>query len=281
MINGKNLEHRPISELMAIVKRDLKKINEKGLIDEGSCIKTIMYCNDTLGIPVREIREVCIPIENYTAKLPLDFEKIYYACYKKEGRKINYKARDPFNNSVDADVVYEARIASGNFGGDEKINITINRIQDVEVTSFGNWVQIDVAKISSKYCYPNCPIVGREKPAIIINDDNTIDVPFEKGEIYVMYIANMKDEDGNLIFPFHSKITPWYEWCIKEKIIIDAIFNSEGQEYVNLLNIAKRERGLAWIDAFNATMDKALGEHSKLERKKEIEWFNKYFKYFK
>jgi hypothetical protein len=47
MINGKNLEHRPIEELMSIVKRDLKRINEQGLIDEGSCVKTIMYCNDT------------------------------------------------------------------------------------------------------------------------------------------------------------------------------------------------------------------------------------------
>jgi hypothetical protein len=53
---------------MSIVKRDLKKINEEGLIDEGSCIKTIMYCNDSLGIPIRDIREICIKIENHKGK---------------------------------------------------------------------------------------------------------------------------------------------------------------------------------------------------------------------
>jgi hypothetical protein len=283
MINGKNLEHRPISELMAIVKRDLKKINEQGLIDEGACIKTIMYCNDTLGIPVREIREVCIPIEDYKGKLPLDFEKIYYACMNRESKKLSYTARNPFNNKVDADVVYEAKVASGVFGDETKVTININRMEDVEVTEFQNWIQVDVAKISSKHCFKNCPIIGRGKPAIIINDDNTIECPFEKGEIYIMYVANMKDSDGRLLFPFHSKITPWYEWCVKEKIITDAMFNMDGD--LNWLRTLKQdckvERGLAWIDAFNATMDKALGDHAKREREKELKWYNKYFKYFK
>jgi hypothetical protein len=94
-----------------------------------------------------------------------------------------------------------------------------------------------------------------------------------------MYVANMKDSEGRLLYPFNPKITPWYEWCIKEKVVMDAIFNSEGGQYGDLLKICKQERALAWMDAFNATQDKAFGEYSKLQRKKELEWYNQYFKH--
>lgn len=294
MINGKNLEHRPISDLMTIVRRDLKKLNAMGLIDEGSCVKTIMSCNATLGIPIREIRQICIPIDDYKGQLPLDFEKLYYACFHADTKLLVYNMRNPFDNKVDADAIYEARVQSGYFEGKEKVTINIarrhdllindlenDRFQDVTVSEMTSWKGLDVAKISEKHCFPGCPIVKHKgRPTLIINDDNTIEVSIKKGVLYVMYVANMKDSEGRLLFPFHEKITPWYEWAVKEKVIMDAIFNLEGQEFAGLLKIAKQERGLAWIDAFNATTDKALGAHSKSERQKELKWYNQYFKYF-
>jgi hypothetical protein len=234
-----------------------------------------------LSIPIREVREICIPIEDHKGKLPLDFEKIYYACGNSDKRTIIHNMRNPFDNSVDSDVVYEAKIASGNFGDDKHVTIQINRLHDVTVHEFASWVQLDVSPTSSKFCFSGSPLrKHRGKPSIYINDDNTVETPFKKGELYVMYVANMKDKDGKLLFPFHPLITPWYEWCVKEKVVTDAIFNTEGGNYGDLLKIAKQERLLAWIDAFNASTEKEVAEHSRREKEKELKWYNQYFKHF-
>lgn len=279
-INGKNLEHRRIDELMAIVRGDLWKLDSEGLIDEGRCVKTVMYCNEKLGLSIREVREVCLKVEGGKARLPLDFEKIWYARGLRDLRSIELEMRNPFDNGVDADVLYEAKIASGKIGPDTPVTVTIKRQTNVTVHEFQNWIELDVDTQSKKYCYGNSPLYRhRGKPCIRLNDDSTLDVPFEEGLVYVMYVANLKDEDGYLLFPFHPVITPWYEWCVKEKIIQDALFNDEGN-YAPLLQECKRERGLAWIDAYNACTDPRVGHHIQLQRKRELEFYNQYFKYF-
>ncbi len=40
----------------------------------------------------------------------------------------------------------------------------------------------------------------------------------------MMYLGMMKDDEGNITFPFHPLITPFYEWSLKEKILEDATF---------------------------------------------------------
>ena len=94
-----------------------------------------------------------------------------------------------------------------------------------------------------------------------------------------MYIANMTDDMGSLLFPFHPIITPYYEWALKEKVIMDAMFNSDG-EYTNLLKMAQSERAKAWLDAYNITTEKGFGEYVNQQRKKELGWYHQYFRYF-
>src|SRR5688572_13007707 len=100
-IQGKVFSHRPISQLMAIVKNDFKDFDAKGLVDEGTLVKTVMWCNERLGIPIREVREIGLPVDNYKAKLPLDFEKLYYVCALECTGGITFTLRNPFDNNVD------------------------------------------------------------------------------------------------------------------------------------------------------------------------------------
>ena len=79
MVNNKTFEFRPVSQLLSMVKNDFKKLDDEGLIDDGVLIKVIMACNDRLGIPIREVKQVCIPVVDYMANLPLNFEKLYLA----------------------------------------------------------------------------------------------------------------------------------------------------------------------------------------------------------
>lgn len=279
MINNKTFEHRPISELMAIVRQDLRKMDDEGLIDEGTVIKTVMACNDRLGIPIREIKQVCIPVVNNRCKLPLNFEKLYYAMALIATNTMTHLIPNPWDNTFDRDIIYEADLDRGTLGNVESYSVVINRINNTTVHNKGTWISLSVHPSSSTYCHPYCPNLKKTgKYEIEIRGDEII-TPFRAGELYLMYLGTMQDEEGNILFPFHPLITPYYEWAVKEKVLTDAVYNSDG-DYGALLKDARNERVKAWLDAFNITTEKGYGEYVDLQRKKELGWYNQYFKYF-
>src|SRR6187397_1546556 len=100
-INNKLFQHRPISELTDIVKTSFRKMNAEGLVDDGEIIKHVLWCNDKLGLPIREIREIGIPVFNNVAKLPMDFEKLYYICGLQATNTIVSYGVNPFDNNFD------------------------------------------------------------------------------------------------------------------------------------------------------------------------------------
>lgn len=283
MINNKTFEHRPIDELFAIVKNSLKKFDAEGLIDNGTLIKTVMYCNDKLGITIREIKEVAIPVINYRAKLPLDFEKLYYMSGLQCTNSIIHNQTNPFDNNFDSDIIYEAKLDRECLGNVENYQVIVNRITNTTIHNFGSWIQLDVDNQSDKFCHVGCPNRRRKgKYTVTINKEMELETEFRNGTIYMMYIGMMKDEFGNILFPFHPMITPWYEACIKEQVIKDAIFNSDinREDAKFFLQLAESDRAKAYIDAWNITLEKGYGEYVATQRKRELGWYNQYFKYF-
>lgn len=280
MINNTLLEHRPINELMAIVKNDFRKFDVEGLIDEGTLIKTVLYCNERLGLPIREIREAAISVNDYVAELPLDFEKMYYVCALKATNTSTTDFNNPFNNNFDSDVIYDAHLDRESLGCVDNYQVIIKRETNTTVHQYGTWVQLEVDRSSDKYCHIDCPNKRKKGKYSIQIKDGKINTPFKSGMLYIMYVGLMRDIDGNILFPFHPMITPYYEWSIKEKILSDAMFNSDATNIGELWKLANQERKLAWLDAFNFTTEKSYGEYVGLQKKKELNWHNHWFKYF-
>jgi hypothetical protein len=267
---------------MAIVKQSMSKFDDEGLIDEGKLIKTVMRCNDKLGMPIREIKQKIIPVEEWQADLPLDFEKLYYVCALQCSNTTVISAyKNPFDNSFDRSIIYEAELSRENLGGAPNYNVTIKKLTDLEIKAeYTNWTELALTPTSNPYCHPACPNMTRPGKYQISITDDKINTPFRKGELYVMYLGAMRDEEGNILFPFNPRITPYYEWAVKEQILMDAIFNSEGN-YGELLKLAQQEKSYAWLDAFNITTEKGYGEFAEMQKKKEWEYYNKYFKNIK
>lgn len=277
-INDKTFDHRPIEELMAIVKNDFRKFDAENLIDEGNLIKTVMYCNDKLGIPIREVREVAIPVEDFKGELPKDFEKIYYVCGLQCSNTAVRIDKNPFDNNVDQDVIYNAHLNRDQLGCVENYQVVVERKSKEIVYRYGEWTTLEISPSSHKHCHIDSPNKRKHgKYQVEINDDH-IKTPFRSGILYIMYIGMMKDENGNITFPFHPMITPYYEWTIKEKILMDMIFNSDGN-VGDMLKLAQQERLKAWLDAFNFTTEKGYGEFVQYQKKKELGWYNRWFKY--
>jgi len=275
----KTFELRPISELIAIVRRDFRKLDDEGMIDEGRLIKVIMACNDRLGIPIRQINQKCLQVVDFKAKLPLNFEKLYYVGAVKATNTMTMEGRNPFDNSFDRDVIYEAELDRGSFGNTDSYSVTILRNTQTTVHNINTLVGLDVSPQSHVYCHASCPNMRIKGKYTVTIEDDHINTPFRSGELYIMYLGTMEDEEGNLLFPFHPLITPYYEWSIKEKVLQDVIFNSDGN-YGDLFKLAQSERVKAWLDAYNITTEKGYGEYVDAQRKRELGWYNQYFKFF-
>lgn len=285
MIKGKTFEHRPIKELIAIVRNDLRKYDEEGLIDEGTLIKSIMYCNDVLGIPVREIKQKCLVVDDFKAELPLNFEKLYFVCaLTATNTNIHHLTppRNPFDNHFDHDLIHEVDIERGTFGGAQNVSIVIKRESNIQTHHCSTWIPLSLGSSSFSRCHVSCPNMRKTGKYQIDIVGDQIHTPFKSGQLYMMYLGTMQDDEGNLLFPFHPLITPYYEWVLKEKILMDALFNSDGEfrETQTKLEYAKAERLKAWVDAWNITLEKSYGEYVASERKKELGYYNTYFKFF-
>lgn len=277
-VNNKTFEHRPISELISMVRNDLKRFDAEGIIDTGTLIKTVMYCNEKLGITIREVREASITVNEYKAPLPLDFEKLFYVCALEATNSSVVIGRNPFDNNFDQDVIHEAQLERDSFGNLDNYMVVINRQNVQKQYNYGSWVQLNISS-GLQFCHIDCPNNKKPGKYSIVLKDGYIETPFRSGTLYIMYIGAMKDAEGNILFPFHPMITPFYEWTIKEKILTDAIFNTDIPNIGDMLKFAQSERAKAWIDAFNFTTEKDYGEIVSAQRKKELGWYNKYFKF--
>jgi hypothetical protein len=279
MINNRTFEHRPISELMAIVKNDFTKFDQEGLIDEGTLIKTVMYCNDKLGIPVREVREAAITVVDNKAQLPVDFEKLFYVAALQCSNTTTVSGRNPFDNNFDQTAIYDACVDRETLGCADNYQVVIKRETGPVRYNYNTWTQLGIIG-SSDQLHIDCPNKKKKGTYDVTIKDGYFYTPFRTGTLYIMYLGMMKDGEGNITFPFHPIITPYYEWMIKEKILSDAVFNSDAPNIGELLNRAERERVKAWIDAFNFTTDRGYGEYVNTQRKKELGWYNQWFKFF-
>lgn len=274
------LKYITLDQLLSSVKSDLKNINEQGLIDDNTVIKTVMWCNEKLGIPIHKLKQCSIKIENHRGDIPKSFWKLVYTCALSKKKQIYYDYKDPFNNTIDLTKVEECELKPYVEGCQTKCppKIIKNPGKDIEQI-IHEWTELDVANHSAVCCSisPHWKKRGRETVKFDI-DEELVSTSFKDGEIFVMYQTNMEDEDGNILVPFHPLLTNWYEWSVKEKILQDIMFNSDA-DVVNLLKYATQQRGLFWLDALNFAMEPEAGELQKSYQKRENEYYNKYYKY--
>lgn len=272
----KNLKYITLDELMASVKEDFHSYDDMGLIDKARIIKTVMWCNEKLGIPIHRTVETFIKVRDFKAELPLNFWKVNYVCALETGSFNISGYRDPFNNTVTEQMKCEAEMCTYVEGCTTKCSpLIIKREKDIVVHRYSHWTELSLSKSSSQYIDKFCFNKPRGKYTIDIEEEEII-LPFREGELYMMYTAIMEDEDGNILVPFHPLITNWYEWCVKEKILQDVIFNSDG-DAINQLKLAIQQKDLFYLDAWKFQMEPEYRQAQKWQAQKEANFYGKYF----
>lgn len=274
-----NLKYIPLSSIIASVRNDFSSMDNHGFIDESRIIKIVALCNEKLGIRIREKKECFLPVRNYRADLPADFWKVVYTCALETNSFGMSNYRDPFNNVVTLEMKEQARQEASlqviTQGCERNCPMqVIKREGTAIIQTYTNLIPLSLSKNSDVYTDQFC-FNGKGKYQIDINEE-TIDLPFREGELYFMYFNNLQNENGELMVPFHPLISNWYEWCIKEKILQDMLFNSDG-DVVNKLKYASTEKAKYWLDAVNFVSEPFYKELQQIQKRKELKFYNEYF----
>lgn len=272
----KQFDYTTLSALLSVVREFLPSMDP--FIDEADVIGKVLWCNDTLGIAIREVKEDMLKVRNFSTDLPIDFQKVIYVSALSVSSFGVAQYTDPFDNfSTEADVCtihflegcqnLERRVIQKKCGG-------------VIAQTYRAWKELSLSPSSYIKTASTCINKTMRGEYTIDITDQEIQTPFREGELYMMYFASLMDEQGNIKLPFNPKIFPWYKWCVIEEILLKMVFNSD-QDVAQKLKLAQQEKTKAWLDAFNFTIDQSYAEAVKYQKDREMEMFKKYYSWIK
>jgi hypothetical protein len=280
MTNNKTYDFITYSEIMSMVRADLRIYDEMGLINDLNYIEPIRVCNEKLGLTFSESKELILEVSDFKAMLPPDFYKVFYmAALSKRGFSVANMI-NAFDNHQDQRTSYEADLCKGTFGCAENVTVIYKR-EAAEITNiYYNWDEIAVAKRRAGKCHKLSPLKNDGKYVVDFTDTEIL-TPFREGEIYMIYLSEMVNEEGEILVPNHPLILPWYKWTVIEKVLSDIIFNSDDANVAEKYKLASRKKDEAWLDAWNFTTDRTYQQMMADKKARELKWYNQYYKLLK
>jgi hypothetical protein len=278
MINNKIHSFITFNELLSAVRTELKTFYDLGLTDDSLLIKEVLKCNEKMGLVFSEMKQIILEVNEFKAELPVDFYKVYYMAALSES---NFNAKNllnPWDNTQDQTTSYEADIRNGNISCEPHTLVIYKKVPQDQDMAYYNWAPLSVSKYKQDKCYMNSPIRNYQGKHVIDFTDSEVLTPFRTGELYMMYLAAMRNEQGELLVPFHPLITPWYEAVLAEKILYVAIMNSDENNLADKYKLAQQKVLDTWLDAWNFTTDRTYQQIQQIQRDREVKWFNKYYR---
>ena len=275
------LRYKTFEELMASVKSDLHLYADNNLIDERNCIKTVLECNAILGLKINPIVECVLPIKNYKADLPVNLKQAYSAFmvfqqiggilgggdsygtstrqYSKE--ELVDKGITPTQSSCRLSSCGNQFYVATNY---QRTEVIFDKVVPVYIS------ESSLSKFTKKS--PN-RLFNKQREFSIDFKDEEITTNIECGNLYLSYLSELVDEDGNLLLLDHDYINPYYEWALKAKILEDIYYNSES-EVQGKLQDARKNRDQYKNVALSMVLKPEYREITKYRENIESEFYN-------
>lgn len=246
-----NHKYITFDQLMASVETDLANFADNGLINRGAVIKIVRRVNEDIGLKINKEKSAILDVNNHKADLPGDFMALQLAFALSEQVVKFHKPGDilgtvteEWNCRKDVPVAnLQPNACMINDCGD-KYWVT-QRFEDKFIT-FKSVLPVRVRPKSFKFCASGI-INNRAKGEIEI-EDGYIVTEFEEGKLFINYLADMTDEEGNLLVLDHPLVNDYYEYAVKKALLESWLMNSDAdvaQKLVYIKNELREARKLA------------------------------------
>ena len=277
-------------QLVADVKEGLRQYDENNMIDDRRLLKHVIRCSEFLGERLHQSKQCRITVHNYSAPMPSDLWKI----------ENMYGISEVAN-----DLTYFQGIFGGGmiFHEDRELSpipTEEERIQYLGILPNDCCTPMHVSAYDSQYfervenkkifplvlsnnlnskCAPYSPC-GTWKDGYQVDfEDDTFKFSFKSGEVFLSYLGDLINDEGDLLIPDNENILPFYEWTLMKVILEDLFMNSEA-DVINKYNLAK----MNLIDAKLTAMDYVNafkgGQLDHLSMKRKMQFYNDWIRKF-
>lgn len=290
------LKYKTYDSLMSTVEEDLRRYVDNNLVNRKRYIKTVRTANSDLGLRLNEGRETVLDIVDYKTDLPEDFLTALttFAVWEKSGGFLQgsiagtnlrvYSKEELINADIKNKQQVGCSVSCDNScsscGGTGCSNcmwisrkffdkeIIYKDVQPLEITSSC------LEKFNNSSPNRNC----KSKYKIDIGEDKIL-VNFEKGTIYLSYLADMVDHEGNLLVLDHPLIDGYYEWAVKAKILEDLYYNNDAP-VIDKLKDARQQRDIERNKAIGIVVDQEYREMRKYNHNLLTDFYKKQVRMF-
>lgn len=317
MHNNYSLKYRTYNQLFEDVTVDLKNYALEGLIDPHSFLKVARRCNYDLGFRVYRTRQTILEVEHGKVRLPDDFHIVNFAIVCGEStvtealpQGTNIEERlivapdyvcepgqpstcetpppDPCNDPIDPcnNIDPCTGTCITKCGEEYQLIQKINTHTYTYKTKF-HLLITDKEYACNDICTNNLTPTGIT--GLMSNGKGPIDqakidqgwllTNFDSGKVYISYIGDMIDDDGNIMVPDHEMINEYYEYAIKERLLENLVMNGEdvGERYNLIASKLRAARNNA-LTIVNTPNFKELQKLWQVNRKAQ---YHNYYNMFK
>jgi hypothetical protein len=214
------LQYQTFDELMASIEGGLETYVENNMVDYTDLIREARYVNADLGLKLNKKKEVTIQIENYKGELPLDFMSavIMTASHIKDVYKTKV---DNFNV-----IEYEGReIPKNSYLEWDNNTVYIVKPEKNKFLSTRHFEILKPSKTSIKRFCDSSPNISSISEYTIDFKEEEIHTNFKEGELHLVYLADLVNEEGELLVLDHELTNKYYEYAIKTKIFEKLYFD--------------------------------------------------------
>lgn len=292
------LKYITLTALMASIEDDFHKWSDAGLVDQSKYIKVVRECNEKLGIRIYDSKHTILYVtegpefRHGRADLPLDFYKMEmaFALHKRTvnsmlpiGPGMQQVMAPPTLQQIQSGQVTNTTGCCLDAAGDCSwlIKTPLTQLQ----VQINDVVPLEIFEGSHDHFTEYSPNRGHHRNnhrrnGLTINvEEGYIETDFHEGVVYMSYLADMRNEAGEITIPFHPSLNEYYEWAVKTRILQNILYNGEA-DVAQLYKDAQKERNFAFHDAVNFVMGKEYREWDKYEKERSDKFFRKYYQIF-
>jgi hypothetical protein len=312
------IKYRTFDELLADASSDFKKYQSLNLIDPQDLIKVARKVNYELGLRIQQTRERVLEVEKGRVRLPNDFYSLEFALlltdyttkqYAPQGTQVEeriigaaptYKTTPPEQIDLCTDIVvnpdsntcHQCGCALDNC---EPCNACCSNPESCHLDCKGNVYQVVQTLTSQTRYYTKivplrileatedinevCPNLYWESPYSATIRSGWLHTSFQTGKIYLNYLGQMEDAEGNLLVLDHPLINEFYEYAVKQRILENLLMNDEDVN-PNKIQLIETRLRVARIQALNIVNMPDFKELKELFRANRNANYSKYYDMF-
>lgn len=231
------VKYRTFDDLMNEVKTDFFTYEMEGMIEPSQLIKIAQKVNYDLGLRIHSEKQRVLDICDGKVRLPDDFYVLTLAllCADFRIKEEVIQGRHTENVIVDPTATCCSRCNEPEPTCSCEITYTVCDDVHVKVVERKNFITKEYSEFRRLRIRPAKavdPICSRKPHGHDWLDaelkNGFLYVPgIEQGKVYLNYLGNMEDDDGNLLVLDHPMVNEYYEYAIKQRILENLYMNGE------------------------------------------------------